>query len=274
MHKNSGGYTIVEFLIAMAIASILITAIFQVYEVRQKSHSKQQLVVEMQQNLRAAVSLMKREIRMAGYDPAANDGKDNDGDSVIDNSEESAGTGIQAAGRNMIQITFDTDGDRAIGSDESVTYQFANSYDADNNGIADAGAAPLGRQAGGGPLTGVAENIQAVAFAYAFDNDHDGNLDTDDGTTNGNIIWAFDADPADGSSQLTTNLDTGLPLAVPVPLSDIRAVRIWILARTRAPVSGHFDSLAYTVGDRIIPSSDSYQRHLTRTTVYCRNLNL
>jgi type IV pilus assembly protein PilW len=87
MHNNSGGYTIVEFLIAMAIASILITAIFQVYEVRQKSHSKQQLVVEMQQNLRGAVSLLKREIRMAGYDPAANDGVDSDGDSVIDNSE-------------------------------------------------------------------------------------------------------------------------------------------------------------------------------------------
>jgi type IV pilus assembly protein PilW len=87
MRHNSAGHTLVELMIAMAIAAILITAIFQVYQVRQKSHSKQQLAVEMQQNLRAAVSLIKREIRMSGYDPAANDGEDSDGDSDIDDGE-------------------------------------------------------------------------------------------------------------------------------------------------------------------------------------------
>ncbi len=76
MRNNSGGHTLVELMIAMAIAAILVTAIFQVYQFRQNSYSKQQLAVEMQQNIRAAVSLIKREIRMAGYDPAANDGED------------------------------------------------------------------------------------------------------------------------------------------------------------------------------------------------------
>ena len=274
MRNNSGGHTLVELMIAMGIAAILITAIFQIYQLRQKSHSKQQLAVEMQQNLRAAVSLIKREIRMAGYDPAANDGVDNDNVDGIDNDAESAGTGIQTAGRQLIQITFDLNGNRVVGSDEEVTYGFAAKYDADANGIADAGAAPLGRGAGGGPLTGVAENIQAVGFAYAFDNDHDGNLDTDDGSIDGNIIWAYDSDPADGNNQLTTNLASALDLDVPVPLSDIRAVRIWLLARTREPIRGHFDSRTYTVGDRIITSADKYQRRLTRTTVYCRNMRL
>jgi type IV pilus assembly protein PilW len=274
MRNNSSGHTLVELMIAMGIAAILITAIFQIYQLRQKSHSKQQLAVEMQQNIRAAVSLIKREIRMAGYDPAANDGEDNDDDDAIDNDEESAGTGIQTAGRQMIQITFDLDGDIDIDSNERVTYGFATKYDADANGIADAGAAPLGRGAGAGPLTGVAENIQAVGFAYAFDNDHDGNLDTDDGSIDGNIIWAYDSDLGDENNQLTTNLATALDLAVPVPLSDIRAVRIWLLARTREPVRGHFDNRTYTVGDRIITSADKYQRRLTRTTVYCRNMSL
>jgi type IV pilus assembly protein PilW len=274
MRNNSGGHTLVELMIAMAIAAILVTTLFQVYQFRQKSHSKQQLAVEMQQNIRAAISLIKREIRMAGYDPAVNDGEDSDGDSAIDNDEESAGTGIQTAGRHMIQITFDIDGDMDIASNERVTYGFAKKYDADANGIADAGGAPLGRRTGAGPLTGVAENIQAVGFAYAFDNDHDGNLDTDDGTIDGNIIWAYDSDPGNGNNQLTTNLDSALLLAVPVPLSDIRAVRIWILARTREPVRGHFDSRTYTVGDRVIVSADRYQRRLTRTTVYCRNMSL
>ncbi|CAB1060434.1 hypothetical protein D1BOALGB6SA_5200 [Olavius sp. associated proteobacterium Delta 1] len=274
MRNNSGGHTIVELVIAMALGAILVTSIFQVYQFRQNSHSKQQLTVEMQQNLRAAVSLIKREIRMAGYDPAANDGQDNDNDDAIDNDAESAGTGFQTAGRHMIQITFDLDGGMDVSSDERVTYGFAKKYDADGNGIADAGAAPLGRRAGWGPLTGVAENIQAVGYAYAFDHDHDGNLDTDDTTIDGNILWAYDSDPGDEIYDLTTNLDTGLPLDAPVPLSDIRAVRIWILARTREPVRGHFDSRTYTVGDRIITSADAYQRRLVRTTVYCRNMNL
>ncbi|UCD81155.1 MAG: PilW family protein [Desulfobacterales bacterium] len=274
MRINSDGHTIVELLIAMAVAAILITAIFQIYELRQNSHYKQQLAVEMQQNIRAAVSLIKREIRMAGYDPAANDGVDSDGDSVADNDEESAGTGIHTAGRHIIQFTFDNDGDMEISPDERISYGFANMYDGDKDGVADGGAAPFGRQVGAGTLTGVAENIQAYAFAYAFDNNHDGNLDTDDGTADGNIIWAFDSDISDGNNQLTANLETGLPLAVPVPLSDIRAVRIWILARTRAPVRGHFDSRTYTVGDRIVSSADTYQRRLIRTTVYCRNMSL
>lgn len=274
MRNNAGGHTLVELMIAMAIAAILVTAIFQVYQLRQRSHSKQQLAVEMQQNIRAAISLIKREVRMAGYDPAANDGEDSDGDLAIDNDTESAGTGIQTAGRHMIQITFDLDGSIDVEPSERVTYGFAKKYDADANGIADAGGAPLGRRTGAGPLTGVAENIQAVGFAYAFDNDHDGNLDTDDGTPDGNIIWAYDSNPGNGNNQLTTNLATGLLLAGPVPLSDIRAVRIWILARTRDPVRGHFDSRTYTVGDRMIESADRYQRRLVRTTVYCRNMSL
>jgi prepilin-type N-terminal cleavage/methylation domain-containing protein len=130
MRNNSSGHTLVELMIAMGIAAILITAIFQIYQLRQKSHSKQQLAVEMQQNLRAAVSLIKREIRMAGYDPAANDGENSDGDPAIDNDEESAGTGIHTAGRQMIQITFDLDGDIDIDSNERVTYGFATKYDA------------------------------------------------------------------------------------------------------------------------------------------------
>jgi type IV pilus assembly protein PilW len=274
MPDNSRGHTMVELVIAIALAAVLIAAIYQVHAVRQRSHTRQQLAVEMQQNIRAAISLMKREIRMAGYDPASKDGRDNDENTVIDNDEESANTGIHIAGRNMIQFTFDNDADMTINSDERVTYGFAHKYDHNKDGIADAGAAPLGRQTGVGTLIPVAENIQAVGFAYAFDNNDDGNLDTDDGTVSGNIIWAFDANLSDEAGQLTTDLETGLPLAVPVSLSNIRAVRIWILARTRAPVRSYLDNRTYAVGDRSISCSDKYRRRLTRATVYCRNTRL
>jgi type IV pilus assembly protein PilW len=273
MRNDSGGYTLVELLIAMSIAAILITAIYQVYQARQNSQVKQQLMVEMQENIRAAVSLIKREMRMTGYDPAANDGEDSDGDSTIDNDGESAHTGIEIAGRSKIKFTFDYDADMTIGTDERITYGFANSYDADGDGIADSGAGRLYRQTGDGILVGIAENIQAIGFAYAFDHNHDGILDTDDGTADGPVIWAFDADPSDGDKELTTNLDGNL-LAAPVPLSDIRAIRVWILARTRAPIRGHFENRTYTVGDRNISCADNYPRRLLTATVYCRNMGL
>jgi len=273
MRNDSGGYTLVELLIAMSITAILMTAIYQIFQTRQNSHVKQQLVVEMQENIRAAVSLIKREIRMTGYDPAANDGEDSDGDSAIDNDEESAGTGIEKAGRGMIRFTFDYDDDMTTGTDERITYGFADDYDADGDGIADSGAVPLGRATGGGQLIPIAENIQAIGFAYAFDHNHDGILDTDDGTADGNVVWAFDADPSDGNDALTTNLDNNL-LAAPVPLSDIRAIRVWILARTREPIRGHFENRTYAVGGRNISCSDKYPRRLLTATVYCRNMGL
>jgi len=273
MRINSSGYTLIELLIAMAVASILITMIFQIQGARQKAHTKQKQAVEMQQNIRAAISLMKREVRMAGYDPAASDGLDSDGDTVIDN-DESALAGIHIAGRNMIKFSYDNDASTSIDTDELVTYRFSNEYDSDNDGEADAGAAPFGRATGNGPPIPVAESIHAVGFAYAFDNNDDGNLDTVDGTLNGEIIWAYDSDPADVDDQLTTDHTTGADLIPAVPLSDIRAVRIWILARTREPVRGHYDNRTYTVGDHTISSADGYPRRLTRTTVYCRNMQL
>jgi len=271
MRLNPRGYTLIELLIAMAVASILITMIFQIQGARQKAHAKQKQAVEMQQNIRAAISLMKREIRMAGYDPAASDGLDNDLTAGIDDAGESAGSGIHIAGRSMIQFSYDNNVSTSIDTEELVTYRFSGTDDATNDGIADAGAASFGRRTGAGTGWPVAESIQAVGFAYAFDNNDDGNLDTVDGTLNGEIIWAFDADQ---TGQLTKNLETGSDLPVPVPLSAIRAVRIWMLARTREPVRGHYDNRTYTVGDRTISSADGYSRRLTRTTVYCRNMQL
>ena len=86
------GFTLIELMISLAAASIVTAGIYGFYHVQQKSHAAQQLVVEMQQNIRATMSLMKREIRMVGYDPAAADGIDNDGINGIDDPAESSGS--------------------------------------------------------------------------------------------------------------------------------------------------------------------------------------
>ncbi|MGD9090088.1 MAG: hypothetical protein PVI38_16435, partial [Desulfobacterales bacterium] len=81
---NARGFTLIEILMAGAAGLVVSIAIYSAYQNHQRSHVTQQLVVDMQQNARAAMALMKREIRMMGYDPAATDGIDNNGDTNID----------------------------------------------------------------------------------------------------------------------------------------------------------------------------------------------
>ena len=77
MRGSKGGFTLIELLITMLVSSVVMAAIYSVYQSQTKSHRTQQFVVEMQQNMRAAMFLLEREIRMAGYsaaDPASNGG--------------------------------------------------------------------------------------------------------------------------------------------------------------------------------------------------------
>ncbi len=286
--KNKG-FSLTELMIAMAVGSIIMAVIYSTYQAQQKSYTTQQVAVEMQQNIRAAISLMKREIRMAGYDPSAADGVDNDSDSDVDEADESSGANILSAAGNFIQFSFDNNANSATtDSDESLTYGFT-SGDSDLDGIADDGAESLSRiDAGGGVTELIAYDIQGIAFAYAFDDDADGQLDTSGG---GNVIWAMDTDdPPDGllDTVLDDN-DDGLIDAGDTPggvaldpafwptqvdIDNIRAVRIWVLARSRVPIRGHSDNRTYVVGARRVTTDDDFQRRLLVDTVNCRNMGL
>jgi len=67
--RKKSGFTLVELLVTLAVSSILLTLMYQVYRSQLKSHTTQQEFVEMQQNLRASLYLMERGIRMAGHGP-------------------------------------------------------------------------------------------------------------------------------------------------------------------------------------------------------------
>jgi len=65
--RTNRGITLIELLIALAMSSILIAAIYRVFISQQKSYVVQEQLVDMQQNMRASISRMMSEIRMSGF---------------------------------------------------------------------------------------------------------------------------------------------------------------------------------------------------------------
>lgn len=65
--KNKKGVTLIELLIALIISALLIAGIYKTFIGQQKTYIVQEQVVDMQQNLRAGINKMMREIRMAGF---------------------------------------------------------------------------------------------------------------------------------------------------------------------------------------------------------------
>ena len=125
MLRKRSGFTLVEILVALALAGLVSAAVYNVYISQNKSYVVQDRVAEMQQNLRAAMYMMKREIRMAGYDPS---GADNlgfvtalaDDDPDKDDDAKKATTDD-----NRVAFTIDDDGDGTIGdsNEERVAYR-------------------------------------------------------------------------------------------------------------------------------------------------------
>lgn len=141
--KRAPGFSLIELLIAIAISGIVLGAVSSLFIMQNKSYSVQEQVAEMQQNARAAMDIMTREIRTAGCDPGG-----------------SANAGIVSATSSSINFTQDTNGDGdTADANENITYSFYTS----------SGIQKIGRNTGGGNQP-VAENIQSLAFAYLDSN--------------------------------------------------------------------------------------------------------
>ena len=64
--NKESGFTLVELLIAMTIGLIILAALSSTFIMQRKAYDVQEQIVEMVQNVRAAMDMMTREIRMAG----------------------------------------------------------------------------------------------------------------------------------------------------------------------------------------------------------------
>lgn len=158
------GFTLVELMAAMTISVMVMTAVFSAYFAQHKSYRIQVQMSELQQNLRAAMYFLERDVRSAGCDPTGN-----------------AGAGIVKARARLLRFTADFDGDGTIDSGEDITYSL---YDSGGDGDTD-----IGRAKGGGNRQPLALNIDSLDFRYI---DEDGVILDDSGsgdvTTNLNRI--------------------------------------------------------------------------------------
>jgi type IV pilus assembly protein PilW len=131
--SNKDGFTLIELLVAMTLGLIVMASIGSVYLTQQKSYIAQEQIAGVQQNLRAAMYYMEREIRMAGCDPT-----------------QSGNPAIITADNDVFHFQSDLNGDGSIsGSNEDVTF----SLDAVGNEI-ERNIQPL------------ASNIEALNFVY------------------------------------------------------------------------------------------------------------
>ena len=173
INSSQKGFSLIELMVAMAIASILMAGIYTFYHNQLKTHITQQQMVDMQQDARAAMYMMTRELRMAGYDP------------------QNTGASIRIA--NVAQMAFDSDSDGTadgVINDNTERFFYALSNDADEDGLADGTPCNLQRGSWDAPAAPVSKdmnplalNIEALNFVYL---DSAGNTLNDDG--NGNVI--------------------------------------------------------------------------------------
>jgi prepilin-type N-terminal cleavage/methylation domain-containing protein len=137
LRARNSGFTMVELLAAIFITAILMAGLYSVFVSQQMAFSAQERIAEMNQNLRAVMDLMTREIRLAGYKKSG----------AIFN-------GIATGQPSTIRILADLDqnGD-TLGTNEDITYSY------------DAGTMQIWRNTTGLP---VADNITSLTFVYTL----------------------------------------------------------------------------------------------------------
>jgi prepilin-type N-terminal cleavage/methylation domain-containing protein len=65
---SNKGITLIELLIALVIGATIVAGIYRVFIAQTRAYTVQDQVVEVQQNIRSAMEILLRDIRMAGYD--------------------------------------------------------------------------------------------------------------------------------------------------------------------------------------------------------------
>ena len=148
---KENGFTLVEMLVAMAIAIVALTSLSRTFVTQRKTLNSQEQITDMVQTSRNVMDMISREVMLAGYNPT---------------SATMVGIPYDSS---QLEIRADLSGDGDTGdTNENIIY----TYDSANHQIT--------REEGSGTTTTLplGENIEAFTFQYY---DADGNTTTTDG---------------------------------------------------------------------------------------------
>ena len=145
VRKNEPGFTLIEIMIALAIAGILLVSIYNLYISQSRTYTVQEQVSEMQQNARIAMNMISTDIRMAGFNPTG-----------------ATFNGL-TYGTSQIQIKADLNGDGDTSdTNEDITYTL-DASDSSHPKI-------MRKNTAAGILQPFAEDIEALSFTTSGTN--------------------------------------------------------------------------------------------------------
>jgi prepilin-type N-terminal cleavage/methylation domain-containing protein len=121
IHKTNQGFTLIEILIVLALGLVVLGAVLNIFIKQNETSQAQQEIAYAQQNVRAAMDLMMREIRNAGCDMAG------DAFSAQEVIPQAEGTVIQ------VRSDLNENGD-CLDANEDVTYSINAYYQLERNG--------------------------------------------------------------------------------------------------------------------------------------------
>ena len=140
--RGEKGFTLSELLVAMVVAGLVMTATYATYMTQTRAYKTNEAVTALQQNLRAAMYFLERDLRMAGYNPSVS---------------KTVNFGFTNIGTSNVKVTMDSNGNGLLDPNqgEEITY----ARDAANN--------ILKRDAGkGAGAQMLALDITAFTLAY------------------------------------------------------------------------------------------------------------
>lgn len=157
--ERRDGFSLVELIVALAVFAIITSTIYGAFIMQRRSFDLQEQMTEMQQNVRAAMDMMVREIKLAGYDdPDVISPTTMREVTLSDNLSNSKRFNGITYNTSQLQIKVDLNGDGDNGdSNEDITYKHYNSSTYPYQ---------LKRKTGAGYFQPFAENIQTFTFSY------------------------------------------------------------------------------------------------------------
>jgi type IV pilus assembly protein PilW len=139
--RKTAGFTLIELLVSMVIGLMVLAGVATTFTVHTRQNTAEEQIAQMQQNVRGALDLMVREIKMAGYKP--------NGGTV---------TGVTYSA-SQLEIQADMDGNGSIntasGSEEDIIYAYDNVNFQITRKLGSSGTAQL-----------LADNVTAFTFSY------------------------------------------------------------------------------------------------------------